>query len=53
MNCLSCGSGFIINNLAHWLKEEKYNEGYVMATDINYDAGYLAKKVSNRYGVIK
>ena len=47
----SCGSGFVINHLAKWFQEKKYNECAFMATDINYDAAHLTKRVSNFYSV--
>jgi len=46
---IGCGSGFIINNLAKWFQDKKYNECCFMATDINYDAAYLTKRVSDFY----
>lgn len=42
----------IINNYAYWIKnQEKKENHYFFACDINYDACYLTKKFSDYYKV--
>lgn len=44
-----CGSGFIIGNIA--LNQKDYFKNHYLAIDINFDACYLTKKVSDYYNL--
>ena len=49
---IGCGSGFVISNLSAHLRNLGYSEHATICTDVNIDACFYTRKLSQKFQVV-